>query len=898
MRMRTAADRTAEQASSRGPAAEAGETASAPAVNLERLLRLVSALFGVRTAILVRSGPHGLAVQALAAKAAFDLSATLAVAGRVIASRQVICLGGCREDLGKVAGMGLDANRGGFEAAAPVINAEGLCLGALCLTDSRPRAGLSSAEEDLLSKLGALLSSFVRLRPDSAVRHPETVSLCPSPPPHVPSDASAPAVSAIPVPDANLTEARFDVADQLLFVSSPFPMFVFDRQSLAFVAANQAAQSFYGYDLATILAMTLPDLHPEHARGDALAMVGENIDPFERSWTHVDAEGKILVVSVWLRPVTQLGKAAVLATVVDGTKRHRVERDLRRTRAFLDCVVESIPVAVFVKDMQDGGRYVLYNRAGEELIGRPRQSILGRTDEEVFDAPDASRFAAQDRNVLEKGDLHLIEEETFRRGDGEMRTVTTRKLPVSIERDGPRRYLLGISEDITERRLNETRITYMAHHDVLTDLANRVLFRERLDSALARAARYGDQLAVLCIDLDNFKGVNDALGHPVGDGLLRAVGERLRQALRNTDSAARLGGDEFAVLQVPVRSPEDVVALATRLMETLSAPVEVEGHRLIVGASIGIALGPSDDADPDLLLKCADIALYRAKSDGRGQFRFFEPAMNDRIQVRRALDIALRRALAGGELELRYQPLVDIASGIVKGCEALLRWRHPERGVLLPGDFLPLAEEIGLMVPMGTWVLRQACAHAAHWPDTVRLSVNVSPSQFKHRGFVESVLSALASSGLAAHRLDLEITESVLLSDHDVHFAILHKLHAIGVRVSIDDFGTGYSALNYLRAFPFSNIKIDRSFIRELGTSHECLAIIRAVSGIGASLGVTTIAEGVETFEQVEQLRAQGCREAQGFLFSEPMSAEAIREGLLARHAFHLESNGPEGRAL
>ena len=427
-------------------------------------------------------------------------------------------------------------------------------------------------------------------------------------------------------------------------------------------------------------------------------------------------------------------------------------------------------------------------------------------------------------------------------------------------------------EDITEAIRAEARIEHMARHDALTGLANRVLFREEMEKALIRVAR-GETIAVLCLDLDHFKSVNDTLGHPIGDRLLEAVTERLLACVRDTDTVARLGGDEFAILQAGIEKPEAAAWLARRLIERIGEPYDIDGHQVVVGTSVGIALAPSDGDNADQLLKNADMALYRAKSDGRRAYRFFEPEMDVRLQARRALELDLRKALADRQFELFYQPLVDLRTEAVSGCEALLRWNHPERGLVSPAEFIPLAEEIGLIVPLGEWVLREACREAAAWPEPMKVAVNLSPAQFKSRNLVQAVVRALAASRLAASRLELEITETVLLLENEATVATLHQLRGFGVRISMDDFGTGYSSLSYLRSFPFDKIKIDRSFVRDLSDKQDCAAIIRAVVGLGTSLGMTTTAEGVETIEQLEQVRAEGCTEVQGYLFSPPRRA-------------------------
>lgn len=437
-------------------------------------------------------------------------------------------------------------------------------------------------------------------------------------------------------------------------------------------------------------------------------------------------------------------------------------------------------------------------------------------------------------------------------------------------------------EDITERRQIQDRIAHMAHHDALTDLANRVLLKERMEHALS-SVRRGENLAVLCLDLDRFKCINDSLGHPVGDELLKGVADRLRGCVRECDTIARLGGDEFAILQSSKDQPRDATVLAHRICQVIAAPFELNDHQVVVDASIGIAVAPGDGDDADQLLKNADLALYRAKGEGRSTYRFFEPEMDARMKERRTLETDLRRALTQGEFELYYQPLVNLEHNQVSGFEALLRWHHPTRGMVSPADFIPIAEEIGLIIPLGEWVLRQACAEAAQWPDDIKVAVNLSPNQFKSKNLVQIVVSALASSGLSARRLELEITESVLLHDNDATLTRLHQLRDLGVRISMDDFGTGYSSLSYLRSFPFDKIKIDRSFVNDLAHGDDAVAIVRAVASLASKLGMATTAEGVETEEQLARIRQEGCTEMQGYLFSPPRPAGEVSKLYLER---------------
>ena len=429
---------------------------------------------------------------------------------------------------------------------------------------------------------------------------------------------------------------------------------------------------------------------------------------------------------------------------------------------------------------------------------------------------------------------------------------------------------VAVHEDITERRRAEAKIAHLARHDMLTNLPNRVLFREHLENAF-RGAQLGRGCAVHCLDLDHFKTVNDTLGHPIGDDLLKIVASRLVEALPATDFVARIGGDEFAIIQTAVERPEQCSQLASRIVDVVGKPYDIDGRHIVIGTSIGIAVAPNDGANPDQLLKNADMALYLAKGDGRGVHRFFEREMDKRLQARRSLELDLRKALENGEFELYYQPIITLETEKVNAFEALIRWNHPQRGQISPAQFIPLAEETGLILPLGEWVLRTACSQAVKWPEPLGVAVNLSATQFKGRNIVQLAMNALASTGLAPNRLDLEITESVLLQDEANTLAVLHQLRDIGIRISLDDFGTGYSSLAYLRNFPFDKIKIDRSFVREMLVRQDCRAIVRAVVGLARSLGITTIIEGVEAKDQLDAAKSDGCHEAQGYLFSKPM---------------------------
>jgi diguanylate cyclase (GGDEF)-like protein len=437
-------------------------------------------------------------------------------------------------------------------------------------------------------------------------------------------------------------------------------------------------------------------------------------------------------------------------------------------------------------------------------------------------------------------------------------------------------------EDITERQHADARFAHLARHDALTDLANRVLFREKMDEAIGRLRRRKEKFCVFVFDLDMFKAVNDSLGHPVGDELLKAIAQRLRAAVRETDTVARVGGDEFAVLQtVEASQNEEAIVLANRLLKTICEPYDVEDHQIVIGISIGIALAPEHGVDADQLLKYADLALYRAKSGGRNGYRFFAAEMDTEARLRRTLETDLRSAISESRNEfiLHYQNIITVGSGETCGVEALVRWQHPQKGLLLPDKFIPLAEEIGLIMPLGDWIMRKAFCDAATWPQHIKLAVNLSPAQFQNNNLVESIVSALDTCGFSSKRLELEITESVLLQKSADNLSVLHQLKRLGISIVLDDFGTGYSSLSYLRMFPFDKIKIDRSFVNEMSSRAECAAIVSAMTFLGRSLNIDTTAEGVETQEQLVLLRAAGCTQAQGYFFSRPRPVSELQFG-------------------
>ena len=460
-------------------------------------------------------------------------------------------------------------------------------------------------------------------------------------------------------------------------------------------------------------------------------------------------------------------------------------------------------------------------------------------------------------------------------GSGRVVAIQRRPLP-----DGR---WVATHEDITERRESAKRIAYLAGHDPLTDLPNRMSFGEHVTSSIKRLAR-GNSFALHTIDLDRFKEVNDTLGHPSGDEILRQVANRLRELVREGDHVTRLGGDEFAIVQDDIRSAEEAVALADRVITSLSEPYHLDGHTIAIGATVGISLAPEDGSEKDDLLKKSDLALYRAKLDSRGTYRLFEPGMDTRLRERRQLETELRLAIQEGQFRLHYQPILNAATQTITSFEALVRWQHPSRGMVQPSDFIPIAEGTGLIIPIGEWVLRQACRDAAGWPDGMRVAVNLSPAQFKRGDILAVTMNALAAAGLEAERLELEITESVLLHDEEWVLSLLERLRALGVGIAMDDFGTGYSSLSYLRSFPFSKIKIDRAFIADIAQTSEGLAIVQATIQLSRKLGMITTAEGVETMDQMSILVAEGCTELQGYHISQAIPPNEV-PALIGRYS-------------
>jgi len=565
-----------------------------------------------------------------------------------------------------------------------------------------------------------------------------------------------------------------------------------------------------------------------------------------------------------------------VVTHEDITERHRAGKELERTRNFLDTVLENVPASIIVKDARDL-RFLLLNRASEEFLGVPRDQILGKTARDLFPLGDAEAMEERDRQLLAEGKRKVFSARPVETPGNGRRVVTSTRIAIPGEDGGPQ-YLVNVLQDVTERKRAEAQIAHMAHFDGLTDLPNRSAFNECFATTLERAAKDKNRFALLCLDLDRFKEVNDVFGHAVGDSLLRMVASRLANAAGEA-FLARLGGDEFAVIAGGDAQPESAVALGEQLMAAFAEEFVIDGNRLHIGLSIGVAIFPADGTDASSLMANADAALYRAKTGGRGSIRFFEAEMDHRLRERRALVHELHSAIERGELTLYYQPQARI-DGEITGFEALVRWKHPMRGLIPPDVFIPAAEESGLILPIGEWVLREACREAASWPKPLNIGINLSPIQFRHGDLPGLVHAVLLETGLSPGRLELEITESVLIDDFARGVAILRRLKLLGVHIAMDDFGTGYSSLSNLQAFAFDRIKIDRSFISSLQSNRQSATIVRAVIGLGRGLDLPVIAEGVETADQLSFLSSASCDEVQGYLVGKPLPIESYADAV------------------
>lgn len=566
----------------------------------------------------------------------------------------------------------------------------------------------------------------------------------------------------------------------------------------------------------------------------------------------------------------------LVALFEDVTERRSLSREVQSAKKFLELVVDNIPVAVVVKRLSDG-QYVLANRTAEATLGQPREDVIGRTLADIHNAADARFILKRDEEAVRKKGV-VTEEHPIQTPNG-LRLFLTRRVTV-LNEDGEPQYLIKTNEDVTDRRETESRMAHMAYHDSLTDLPNRAAFLQALSQMIEACEERSEEFAVLSVDLDRLKEINDVFGHEVGDKLLIEVSRRLEKAAPG-GVVARLSGDEFGLI-IDGAQPEAALELANRLIETMRQEIVVDGRSLRIGLTTGISIFPRNGSTGAELLANADAALFRAKAKSRGSVSFFAAEMDQQVRDRRALHQDLSTAIRNGELSLHYQPQArarhKINADHVLGFEALARWVHPVRGSVPPGEFIPLAEESGLIVEMGEWILREACHEAASWPKDLQISVNLSPAQFMHGDLVGLVHSILLETGLAPGRLELEITEGVLIEDFDRGLSLLRRLKALGVRIAMDDFGSGYSSLTYLQAFPFDKIKIDRDFVLNLGRNTQSAAIIRAMIGLGHGLNISIVAEGVETQEQLSFLADEACDQVQGYFLGKPAPIEDYAE--------------------
>ncbi len=599
----------------------------------------------------------------------------------------------------------------------------------------------------------------------------------------------------------------------------------------------------------------------------------ENVDAYVEKITSAIGRGEQIAVTANLPDgriirVVNCPKAdgGWVATHDDITDQERAELEIANVRNFLDTVIQSMPAPVVIRDVETR-RFLLVNRAYESLVGIPREQLLGTTVFEHFPEDIAERLNRDDEEAIDAKDRVVTDEYPLDTKINGRRIVTTTRIVVRDNNQRPQ-YLIAIVDDVTDRKRSEAKIERLAHYDGLTNLANRNLFREQIEESLARQRRLGTEFAVFLLDLDKFKAVNDRLGHQAGDTLLCEVAARLKAAIREVDIAARIGGDEFALIVMPGRDSlkDGAETLAARLVNVISAPYDIEGQKVVIGCSIGVALAPSHGERSDELLRNADLALYKSKHGGRNCFNVYGEEFKVEADSRNALENDLREAIWREEFDLFYQPIIDIVTGSVTAVEALVRWRHPVKGLILPDQFIPLAEQTGLIVQIGEWAMTRACRDAMLMPDRVKVAVNLSPVQFAKSNLVEAAIFALVDSQLPPERLELEVTEGVLLQETEQNLDILRQLKNLGVSIALDDFGVGYSSLGYLTSFPFGKVKIDRSFVKRLDKP-ESKAVVSSIVQLARSLKLVTAAEGIETEAQLAEIQTLGVDQGQGFLF-------------------------------
>lgn len=713
-----------------------------------------------------------------------------------------------------------------FYAGAPLILASGHCLGTLCVFDPVPRGPLSAEQRRALEDLAQLTV--------------ERIEGC---------------------KDRMLAE----IAGKMVDATTDAILCVDAGGRISYW--NQAAEAMFGYPAASALGRTVDMILPRR-RSLVRAIARGSIRPgsgFECEARRESGERFPVEMSVARWEGDDKNGRGYAAVIRDITERKRRERESAQDRRFLDTIIANLPAMLFVKD-SNTRRYQLINRRGEEMIGRSAAEVVGRTDRELF--PEVGDdYHHRDSDVLTAGGVQSHESE-FKREDGRMVRLRTKRIVVDGP-EGPGQFVLGMSEDVTDMRQAEARILHLAHYDSVTGLHNRVSFLDRLDRLVKEGARF----AILTIDLDRFKAINDQFGHLAGDEVLIEAAERLRRYAPDATLIARIGGDEFTILL----AEEDAVAHARRLADSLvrqlGQPYQLNRFVAYTGASIGVVIGPDDGATVSDLRQAADLAMYRAKTSGGGAACFFSPEMDQAARERRALEADLRAAIEQRRIEVVYQPVVATATGQTTSFEALARWTHPERGPIPPDLFVSIAEECGLVAELGRQVLESACREAAGWPPAIRVAVNLSPIQFETGDLVAIIHEVLSRTGLEASRLQLEVTEGLVIRDVERVFGILEALRALGIQILMDDFGVGYSSLSYFERFPFDKVKIDRSFVTKLLTSPASAAVIEAVVGLGKRLGMGIVAEGVETEAQMQALVEIGCTHLQGYLISRPQPA-------------------------
>ncbi|MFC5992286.1 putative bifunctional diguanylate cyclase/phosphodiesterase [Limoniibacter endophyticus] len=650
----------------------------------------------------------------------------------------------------------------------------------------------------------------------------------------------------------NLARLLINAAHQGIIALSPTHASGDRRQDFLVLSINEGAANLLGERADDLQNVRLSRILAKHRLRRLLSLARRQYLRNPSSPFEVDYRLGTKTISLHVSIANADGIYAVTLTSID---------ELRARETLFRSMFDDNPVPMYLRE-RSGQRFLNFNAAALRLYGWNREDIVGRqygdlcasgTDEVVFGE------TSKRHRTLRGGELEVIE--------------YNREIMVD---DTPA--ILSTIVDMTERKKSEAHITYLAHHDPLTGAANRNYFTQELEAAVERASRGDENFAVILFDLDNFKLVNDTLGHAAGDQLLKEVTRRIKKLVRKSDIVARLGGDEFAVLLPGMSSHKQTSQLSARILQQIESISEIEGAPISISASIGAAIAPIDATDGDALIRAADLALYRVKHDTKGGFLHFKEEMDASVKAKRTLEAELRNAQPDEQFELHYQPILAVKSGYLRGFEALMRWNHPRIGRVSPADFIPLAEETGKILELGAWALRAACMEAASWPGDLVVAVNVSAVQFRNGGLEAALTQALSDSNLPPHRLEIEITESILLEQTDATISMLENIRALGIRVALDDFGTGFASMSYLRHFPFSRLKIDRSFIQEIAESQQALAIVRAIINLGNSLGIDTTAEGVETDAQLIALQAEECGELQGYLFSPPVNQAALSQ--------------------